>query len=118
MSKFMVLLYDDQSQWGALSPEQIQEAVQKYWAWGDNLRKKGIYLGSDKLTDGVGRVLRGKKDLRVTDGPFTEGKEFLGGYYAFTAASYDEAVELTRDHPHLEYGGVVEIREIENMKRD
>ncbi len=118
MSKFMVLLYDDPSHWGTLSPEQMQEAVKKYWAWGDNLRKKGIYLGSDKLTDGAGRVLRGKKDLRITDGPFTEGKEFLGGYYAFSAANYDEAVELTRDHPHLEYGGVVEIREIENMKRD
>ncbi len=118
MSKFMILLYDNPSSWGALSPEQMQEAVQKYWAWGDKLRKQGNFLSSDKLTDGVGKVLRGKKDVRVTDGPFTEGKEFLGGYYAFTAASYDEAVELTRDHPHLEYGGLIEIREIENMKRD
>ena len=117
MSNFMILLYNNPSSFATLSAEEMQQAVQKYFAWGDKLKKKGIFLSSDKLTDGAGRVLRGKKELRVTDGPFTEGKEFLGGYYAFTAANYDEAVEITRDHPHLEYGGVVEIREIQNLQR-
>ena len=117
MSKFLILLYANPSSFTTLSPEEMQQAIQKYWAWGDKLRKDGKFLASDKLTDGAGKVLRGKKDVRVTDGPFTEGKEFLGGYYAFTAANYDEAVEITRDHPHLEYGGIVEVREIENMNR-
>ncbi len=115
MAQFLILLYGTPTNWTTMSPEQMQEAMQKYFAWGNKMRKEGRLLGSNKLTDGAGKVLRGKKDVRVTDGPFTEGKEFLGGYYMFNADSYDQAVDLSRDHPHLLYGGTVEVREIEEM---
>lgn len=75
--------------------------------------RTGRLTGSNKLTDGAGRVLRGKSPMRVTDGPYTEGKEVLGGYYMFEAESYEHAIELTRDHPQLEFGGIVEVREIQ-----
>ncbi len=115
MAQFMILLYGNPTNWTTMSPEQMQEAMQKYWAWGNKMRSQGRLLGSNKLTDRAGKVMRGKKDVRVTDGPFTEGKEFLGGYYMFTADNYEQAVELARDHPQLEYGGTVEVREIEIM---
>ncbi|HEY3928324.1 MAG TPA: YciI family protein [Candidatus Koribacter sp.] len=118
MATFMILLYGDPKNWMTMSPEQMQQAMLKYWAWGKKMREQGRLLGSNKLTDGQGRVIRGKANPRVTDGPFTEGKEFLGGYYMFTADSYDHAVELSRDHPQLEYGGTVEVREIEVMPQD
>ncbi len=49
---------------------------------------------------------------RVTDGPYSEAKEVLGGFYVIEADNYDHAVELTLAHPHLEYNGVVEVRHI------
>lgn len=115
MAQFMILLYGQPENWANMSPEQMQQAMIKYMAWGKKLRDQGRYISSHKLTDGAGRVLKGKNDLRVTDGPFTEGKEFLGGYYMFTADTYEQAIDLSRDHPHLEYGGIVEVREIQVM---
>jgi hypothetical protein len=49
---------------------------------------------------------------RVTDGPYSETKEVLGGYYTIEAANYDEAVQRTLDHPHLEHGGTIEVRHV------
>ena len=52
---------------------------------------------------------------RATDGPYSETKEILGGFYLIEAADYDEAVARSLDHPHLEYGGTVEVRKIWEM---
>jgi hypothetical protein len=49
---------------------------------------------------------------RTTDGPYSETKEILGGYYTIEAASYDEAVQLSHGHPHLEIGGTIEVRQV------
>jgi hypothetical protein len=49
----------------------------------------------------------------VTDGPYVETREVLGGFFHLVAESFDQAVELARDCPHLEYG-TIEIREVEN----
>jgi hypothetical protein len=114
MAQYLLLLYDNPANWQNLSPEDMQKALEKYIAWGNKVRKLGIHVGSDKLTDGAGRVIRGSgSKARVTDGPFSEGKEVLGGYYAIEAESYDKAVEVCRDHPHLEYGGTIEVREVD-----
>jgi hypothetical protein len=118
MPKFMLLLHDDPSGFASVSPEQMQKIIEKYIAWGSKLRAAGVLHSSDKLTDEPGRVVRGKNgQIRVTDGPFSEAKEVLGGYYIITAASYDEAVEAVKDCPQLEYGGSIEIREVEDMRR-
>jgi hypothetical protein len=50
----------------------------------------------------------------VTDGPFSESREVLGGYYTIEADNYDAAVKLTMDHPHVEFG-TVEVREVMSM---
>jgi len=114
MANYMILLYDDPKIWSNMGPEDFQKALAKYMAWGEKLRKNGWHVDSNKLTDGAGRVLRGKGGQpRVTDGPFTEGKEVLGGYYTIKADSYEQAIERVRDCPHLEYGGTAEIREVE-----
>jgi hypothetical protein len=116
MPKYMLLLHDDPSSWTTLSPEQMQRVIEKYMAWGAKLRQAGILVASDKLTDEPGRVVRGRDgQLRVTDGPYSESKEVLGGHYTIKAASYDAAVDSVRDCPHLEYGGTIEIRQVEEM---
>jgi hypothetical protein len=107
MAQFMLLLYDDPSGWEKLSPEEMQKALEKYTAW----TKKSI--DSKRLAPDPGKVIRahGGKP-RATDGPYSETKEVLGGFYTIDAPDYDAAVKQALTHPHLEYGGTVEIRQL------
>ena len=112
MSNYFLFLYDDPSGWAKLSPEEMQKALEKYIAWGEKATKGGYLRGTHRLAEEVGKVIRGAK---VTDGPYSETKEILGGYYLIAADSYDHAVRRTLDHPHLEYGGTIEVRQVHPM---
>ena len=69
--------------------------------------------GCHKLTDGAGRVLRGAVGTpKVTDGPYAEAREVIGGPFIVEAANYEEVVDLSRDCPHLDFG-TIEIREVQ-----
>jgi hypothetical protein len=94
----------------APSPEQYQENMQKWFAWIGELSAKGHYVTGDPLTQ-EGKTVAGKKPV-VTDGPFTEGKELLGGYFIIKAGSLEEATELAFGFPDFDITGKVEIREI------
>jgi hypothetical protein len=116
MPKFMLLLHDNKSSFANVSPEAMQKVVEKYIAWGKKLRDAGVMRASDKLTDEPGRVMRRQDgQVRVTDGPYSESKELLGGYYVIEAESYEKAVDHARDCPHLEYGGTIEVRQVDVM---
>jgi len=109
MAKFMLLLYDNGSAFRSMSPEEMQKATEKYMAW----TTKPYTVDSKRLAADPGRVIRshgGKPAIK--DGPYSETKEVLGGYYTIEAANYDEAVKLALEHPHLEYGGTVEVRHV------
>ncbi len=109
MPQYMLLLYDDPSGWQKLSPEEMQKAIEKYMAW----TKKPFTVDSKRLGQDTGRVIRSVNGkARATDGPYSETKEVLGGYYLIEASSYDEAVARALDHPHLEYGGTIEVRQL------
>jgi hypothetical protein len=115
MPSFMLLLYDNPANWANISPEDMQKAIEKYMAWENKLRSSGVFLASHKLADDAGKVMRGRSQARVTDGPYSETKEVLGGYYLIKAANYNEAVEVSRGCPHLEYGGTIEVRQVDPM---
>ncbi len=116
MPKYMLLLHDDPSAFATMSPADIQQVIEKYVSWGDRLKASGILVDGRKLTDEPGKVVRGAGGtMRVTDGPYSETKEVLGGYYVVEADSYEQAVDRTRECPHLEYGGTIEVRQIDNM---
>lgn len=116
MKKYMLLLHDNPAGFANASPEDMQKVIEKYMAWGDRLRAAGIITDGQKLTDEPGRVVRKRNgQLRATDGPYSETKEVLGGYYTIQAASYEQAIDRVKDCPHLEYGGTIEIREIDVM---
>ena len=109
MAKFMLLLYDYPVNRLDLGPEDMQKVLEKYMAW----RKMPFTLDGQRLASDTGRVLRsngGKPS--ATDGPYSETKEILAGYCTIEAPNYDEAVKLTLTHPHLEYGGTVEVRQV------
>ena len=103
MPQYMLLLYDDPSSWGTVSPEQMQKAIEKYGAW----TRKPFTVDSKRLAGDAGRVIRSQGGR-----PYSETKEVLGGYYTIEAASYEEAVARCMDHPHLQYGGTIELRQV------
>lgn len=116
MAKYMLLLHDNPSSFGNLSPEQMQKVIEKYMKWGESLRKAGVMHAGDKLTDEPGKVMRRTDgQVRVTDGPYSESKEVLGGYYMIEAPSYEKAIDHARDCPQLEYGGTIEVRQVDKM---
>ena len=99
-----------------ITPEMIQAIIQKYNDWTAKLEQSGRLAGLNKLRDEYGRNISGfGADQVVTDGPYAETKEVIGGYWIITAETYDEAVEWARACPTLEYGGRVEVREIEDL---
>jgi hypothetical protein len=113
MPSYMLLLYNDPATWKTMSPEEMQRAMQKFVAWREGLRSQKLLVGSAKLRDEPGKVLRRKDQVRVTDGPYSETREVLGGYFTIEAANYDAAVEQSRSCPALEYDGTIEVREVE-----
>ena len=95
-----------------MSPDEMQAMFARYRAWGQKLRDAGRILGSNKLEDGTGRLLRGQGPaMRITDGPYAETKDVVAGYYLIQAESYEDAVKCSKDCPHLEFG-TIEVRRI------
>ena len=79
MPRFLVLMHESDDAWEKLSAEEKQRLMEKYFAWADELRSGDHMRGGDPLAKG-GRVLR-TVDGEVVDGPFTETKEVLTGYF-------------------------------------
>lgn len=114
MKGYMLLLHDPTTSEPELSAEEIQRIIGDYMAWRSEIASQGRLIGGQKLADEGGRHLRAENGaIRVTDGPYTEVKEALGGYFAIKAENYDEAVEISKTCPHLKYGGWIELREID-----
>jgi hypothetical protein len=115
MPKFLMLARSDARAWEGVSAEEGQRIVKQYVDWSDRMRAAGRLAGSNKLQDGDGRVLAGNgSQIEVKDGPYSETKEVVGGYWLLEAADFDEAVKLAKDSPHLRFG-TLEIRAIEEM---
>lgn len=94
-----------------LSPEQMQQQIAKYMTYIQTLRDQGHFLAGEPLED-VGKVLSGVGGRTIMDGPFTESKEEVGGYFMITAGDLTEAVELSKGCPILGNGGTIEVRPI------
>ena len=114
MPQYMLMLHERPADFAEFSPEHIQQVIEEFMAWRAALDSKGNFVASAKLRDEGGKHLTGTNgSFRVTDGPYTEAKEVIGGYFTIAAGDYDEAVELSRGCPMLKYGGRIEVREIE-----
>ena len=114
MSKFILLLHEGPNAFPPdISPDQIQAIIQRYVAWRQKVQQNGRKVEGHKLTDGQGRVMKGSAgSARVTDGPYAEAREVIGGLFIVEAQNYEEVVELSKDCPHLDFG-TIEIREVE-----
>src|ERR1051326_1207048 len=108
MSNFMFLFRGGET---PTSPEGMQAQMQKWMNWIQRLRDNGKYIAGDPL-EGRGKVISSARKI-ITDGPFAEGKEVVGGYFLIRAESLDEALELSKDCPIFENGGSVEVRPVQ-----
>ena len=95
------------------SPEQMQQVMQMWMDWIHSGMEAGWMLdGGDALKPG-GAVVNA--DLSITDGPFAESKELVGGYSMVEAPDLAAAVELAKGSPMPKSGGTVEVRELPDM---
>ena len=114
MPNYLLLLHEKPSDFSELSPDAIQAVIAEYVAWSQKIAGQGKLVGGQKLKDEGGKHLNGfGSEFRATDGPFAEAKEVIGGIFTIDADSYDQAVEISKDCPHLKYGGRIEVREVE-----
>jgi len=95
------------------SPEEMQKHMQKWGAWMQGLAKEGTLVGGLPLDKG-GKVVEKAGEI-ITDGPFAEGKEVVGGYLIVKSDSLDGAVEISKGCPIFEHTGSVEVRELLSM---
>jgi len=113
MTKFMYLFRGGREKMAAMSAEESQKHMQAWGAWMKSLGEKGILVDGLPLSKD-GKQVKGRGKI-ITDGPFAEGSEVVGGYLIVNADGIDEAVELTKRCPIFDTGGEVEVREILNM---
>lgn len=100
------------SQWDkGLSPEQLQKTMDQFMGWFERLKQQGKVKGGQPL-ERTGKIVSGKGGRTVADGPFAESKEAIGGYFLVQVADLDEAVEIARQCPVLEFGSTVEVRPV------
>ena len=96
------------------SPEQAQQMMQKWGAWLKGLGEKGHIRDQGQPLERVGKLVKGKQKT-VTDGPFAEAKDVVGGYTLIVAQDLDQAVELSKGCPIFEVEGAVEVRPVMKM---
>jgi hypothetical protein len=114
MSEFLMLFRGSDGRSLQPSPEQAQAHTQRWADWIGGLAQQGKMLSAQPLS-AKGKTVTGTK-MVITDGPYLEGKELVGGYLMLKVDSFEEAVEIAKQCPILEFEmGSVEIRAIEAM---
>ncbi len=96
------------------SPEGMQQRMQKWSAWLRELSEKGHIKDQGQPLERAGKLVKGKQKM-VTDGPFAEAKDVVGGYTLIVARDLDQAVELSKGCPIFEGDGAVEVRPVMKM---
>jgi hypothetical protein len=92
-----------------VSADERQRVIVRWNEWFEGLVAQGKAIEGQPLEDGT-RVVAGAGGSRITDGPFPEAKEAIGGYVTLLVSGLEEATEIAQRHPGLEYGLVIEVR--------
>jgi hypothetical protein len=110
--KYICLGYMEESRWDTMSESERNAFVDECFAYDDELRKNGHFVGGEAL-----QSVRNATTLRyqngrvsITDGPFAETKEQLGGIMILEARDLDHAIQLMSRHPSIRMGGCFEVR--------
>jgi hypothetical protein len=101
---FMILLRDEDV-FGAMTPEEQGEIVRRFGAWARKLKEEGRFVAGEPIRPEVKRFEAGEFGITVQDAPLLEAKDVVGGMFLFTAADWEEAVEVAKGCPSMTYGG-------------
>jgi hypothetical protein len=111
--QYMCLIYDDENTWGTMPEDERTTVFNEYGAFTEAIKESGNYVAGDALqptsTATTVRIRNG--ETLVTDGPFAETKEQLGGYYLVEAKDVDEALKIAERIPSARYGSI-EVRPV------
>ena len=106
-----LLLYRSNEWYKALSREELQEVVSQNKAWIDRLAAQGKATPGHAL-ERKGATVFGKNGRLVSDGPFAESKEAIGGYLLLNVETIEEAIAIAQSSPALAYGTSIEVRPV------
>ena len=114
--QYLMLVYAAESGWTSMTPEQQAAGAEQYARFSQEIKDGGKLLGSNRLTPVASattvRVRDGKRV--VTDGPYAETKEQLGGYFLIEAKDLDEAIAISARCPGAHHG-TIEVRPVWSM---
>jgi hypothetical protein len=114
MPKYMLTIFDDESRWETVTPEQASEAMQAFADYSKETVDKGVFVAGEGLQPSA--TAKVVSSGNVTDGPFIETKEQLGGFYLLDVADEAEAIEWAKKVPSVGHmGGRVEVRPVQEF---
>ena len=106
-----MLIFRGTDWYQGLSPEQMQQVADQWMAWFNRLKDQGKAIAGNPL-EREGKIVSGKNGRVVSDGPFAESKETIGGYFLLKVNTLDDAVAIAKECPGLPYGIRVEVRPV------
>ena len=108
--QYLLLIYDNEAEY-----EKVRETEYPQWIeYSRRIQEAGILLGGNELKPGrTATTVRGK-NVELSDGPFMETKEVLGGYFHIEVEHLDVALDWARQMPHVSRGGAVEVRPVQD----
>lgn len=111
MKEYLLLIREDFSAYGNITPEEMQRSIEAHMKWVEKLVENGHFKGGDPLSP-EGKVIKGS-EMVITDGSFVELKESISGYYFLLANSLAEVMELAKGCPSLAMdNATIEVREV------
>jgi hypothetical protein len=112
--KYLLTIYGDESGMESVTEEQVAGVMAAYEAFGQEAAAAGVLLGGEGLqpTSTATTVRQRDGERIVTDGPFIETKEALGGYYLLDLKDLDEAIDWAGRIPAVQFGGAIEVRPV------
>jgi len=116
--RYLLLCCFDEMRWNALPDAQRGQIMREYGDLLRSLDQSGQHLATGKLqsTSAAATVRARNGKPTVTDGPFAETKEQLGGYHLVECASRDEAIAIAQRIPTIPFGGAVEVRALDTQE--
>lgn len=109
--RYMLMLYADEKAGAAIPPDQMQKAMETLYAYQEALTKAGAFIDTAPLamTREARTIRMDQGELKVTDGPYAETREQLGGYYIIEAPDMDAALKWAAQCPAVTWGAI-EVR--------
>jgi hypothetical protein len=114
--QYLLALYQDESTWPTLTPQQQQQGMAAYTAYTEALKTAGVLKGSNRLRPSATATTLRTSDgkAQILDGPFADSKEQLAGYYLIEAPDLDAALAWAGRCPAATHG-VIEVRAVWDM---